>query len=244
MYGEIEKLGKGGVCSLPVSESEGIAALVGDSHASHLSEAFVVASHNLGFDALLASRANSPFLFLEGVSEGGASNEQRRMVKHLIELGVRIVVVAQSTYQISFQDGRDWADAMRPVLEEFTVAGVRVVLVGESVFVGERVFVGADPQDCSALQIYLSACAADIERQTSQLLGQRSRFQQEADLAQEIDSVVLFDSARHLCPEELCSLRRNGRWWWRDNGHISVYASEQLGVPLQAAMREALRFEN
>jgi hypothetical protein len=75
-------------------------------------------------------------------------------------------------------------------------------------------------------------------------LGQRSRFQQEADLAQEIDSVVLFDSARHLCPEELCSLRRNGRWWWRDNGHISVYASEQLGVPLQAAMREALRFEN
>ena len=238
MYGELQKLGRGGVCTLPVSESEGIAALVGDSHASHLSEAFVVASHNLGLDALLASRANSPFLFLEGVSEGGASNEQRGMVKHLIELGVRIVVVAQSTYQISFQDGRDWADAMRPVLEEFTVAGVRVVLVGESVFVG------ADPQDCSALQIYLSACAADIERQTSQLLGQRSRIQQEADLAQEIDSVVLFDSARHLCPEELCSLRRNGRWWWRDNGHISVYASQQLELPLQAAMRAALRFED
>lgn len=238
MYGEIEKLGEGGVCTLPVSGSKGIAALIGDSHASHLSGAFVVASHNLGFDALLASRANAPFLFLEGVSEDGVSNEQRRMVKHLIERGVRIVVVAQSTYQISFQDGHDWADAMRPVLEELTIAGVRVVLVGESLFVG------ADPQDCSAFQIYLSACAADVERQTGQLLGQRSRFQQEADLAREIGSVVLFDSARHLCPEELCRIRRNGRWWWRDNGHISVYASRQLEVPLQAAMTAVLKSEN
>ena len=234
MYGEIEKLGNGGKCTLSIPESKGIAALVGDSHASHMSEAFVAASHNLGFDALLASRANSPFLFLEGTYGDGASDDQRRMVKHLIDVGVQIVVVAQSNYQISFQEGQDWADAMRPILDEFTEAGVKVVLVGESIFVA------ADPLECSALQIYLSACAADVERQTSQLLGQRARFRQEVDLARENAAVILFDSARYLCPEELCSLRRDGRWWWRDNGHISVYASKQLEVPLQAAMTAAL----
>lgn len=232
--GELEKLGKEGPCTLPVSESKGTAALIGDSHASHLSEAFIIASHNLGFDALLASRGNSPFLYLEGFAKGGASDEQRRMVKYLIERRVQLIVVAQSTYQIPFQGNQNWADAMRPVLKELTVAGIKVVLVAESIIVGE------DPQNCSAFQILFSMCAAETEKQTRQLLGQRVRFWQETSLAQEINSVVLFDSALHLCPEELCGLRREGHWWWRDNNHISVFASQQLERPLQAAMTEAL----
>ena len=238
MYGEIEKLNEGGPCTLPTRNSRGTAALIGDSHASHLSEAFVGASHGLGLDALLASRANSPFLYLDDVAIEGKSDEQRTMVDHLIRRKVQLVVVAQSTYPVTFRAGSDWGDAMRPVLDELSNAGIRVVLVAESIFVG------VDPQDCSALQIYLSQCAADVEKETSQLLGQRGRIQEEIELVSEFGSVVLFDSAPLLCPDESCAIRRDGQWWWRDESHISVHASKQLENPLRAAMASALESES
>jgi hypothetical protein len=123
---------------------------------------------------------------------------------------------------------------MRPVIQKLTSSGINVVLVAESINVG------ADPQDCSALQIRLSLCSADVSRSTSQLLSQRGRIQQEVELVGESEAVVHFDSATYLCPDERCRLRRANQWWWRDNGHISVFASQQLSEPLKIAIAQAL----
>lgn len=234
VYGEISRLGEDGPCTLTISDSRGAIALIGDSHASHLSEAFVAAAHDLGFDALLATRANNPFLYLEGVARDGGDGTPERIVQYLIERNIDLAVIAQATYPISYQDGKDWIDGMRPVIQKLTSSGINVVLVAESINVG------ADPQDCSALQIRLSLCSADVSRSTSQLLSQRGRIQQEVELVRESEAVVHFDSATYLCPDERCGLRRANQWWWRDNGHISVFASQQLSEPLEIAMAQAL----
>lgn len=234
IYGEIDRLGVNGPCLVRSSGSMGVAALIGDSHASHLSEAFVTAANALSLDALLASRANSPFLFLEGVASDGSNFEQRQMIEHLKTLNVVLVVVAQSNYPITFDVGRTWEDGMRPVLRELTNSGIKVVLVAESLIVEEN------PLACSALQISFSACKADISIDTESLLSRRRRHASELRLEKEFSSVVLFDSARYMCPESTCPVRRDGHWWWRDGGHISVYASRQLSTSLQEKMQSVI----
>jgi hypothetical protein len=123
---------------------------------------------------------------------------------------------------------------MRPLLRALTDANIKVILIAESVFVN------VDPQDCSGFQIRISVCDADVVKDTLQLQRQRGRIDQEVSLDQEFDAVSLFDSSKYLCPETLCAVRRNGHWWWRDNGHISVYASKQLTQPLEQAMARAI----
>lgn len=235
VYGEINRLAPNGPCVVSTPDSRGIAALIGDSHASHLSEAFVAASHSLGYDAMLASRANNPFLFREGVTENGSSELERQLVSHLVDSGVKLVVLAQAMYSnVNYLPGQSWYHGMLPILQTFSNAGIPVVLVGESVNVG------VDPLECSALQISLSQCPADVLRSTVQLKANRGRTAEEFSLAAQLRRVVLFDWADELCPMPTCEIYRDGYWLWRDNGHISIHASELLSEPLENAMRAAL----
>jgi len=233
-YGDISKLSRGQDCVIETSGALGVAALVGDSHASHLSEAFVSASRDLRLDAMLASRANSPFLFLEKVADAGNSREQRQMVEHLIQTGVTLVVLAQSDYSIPYLKDSGWDDGMRPVLTALTQAGIRVVLVSQSVFVE------VNPLACSTLQVRVGACDAEIAPDTTRLNLNRKRVVLEQRLDAEFPAVRTYDALPYLCPEESCPLRREGKWWWRDGGHISVHASEQLTASLRDAMASAL----
>jgi len=241
IYGVIQKLEEGGPCTLTTPRSAGVAALIGDSHASHLSEAFIEASRQLGLDAMLASRANTSFLLLQSVAVGGTKDTDagvQQMMELLIRRKVRLVVIAQSDYSIEYISGQSWSDGMRPILTKLTRAGIKVVLVAQSTNIG------ADPLECSAFQVKLSSCYAIVERDSALMFGQRGRTTEEKMLTEEFNSVVYFDSAKFLCPEERCAIRRGGHWWWRDNGHISLYASQQLSEPLSSAMRRVLETDN
>ena len=237
VYGEIERLSLDGPCvvKLPSGLPLGVAALVGDSHASHLSEAFIEASHALSLDAMLATHANQPFLIFREDTDGGSSRYTEEIVRHVISSRVSLVVVAQSEYQIGDDEGRSWMEGMRNVLEELKAAKIRVVVVAQSLNAG------ADPVECSMFQTRISMCPADLSFETAARLNNRWRVEFESRLAEQFRGVVLYDSAKYLCPEAVCALRRNGRWWWRDNGHISVYASKELTESLESAMQAALR---
>jgi peptidoglycan/LPS O-acetylase OafA/YrhL len=234
VYGDLSRLQIGGSCILPASTSRGIAALIGDSHASHLSEAFVIAARDLNLDAMLASRASTPFLYLESLTVDGTNELPRQMIEHLIAQDVAVVVIAQSNYALRFLENKTWADGMRPVLQQLEAAGIPAVLVAQSVTVD------VDPQACSHLQMRVGVCPADVVRDTAQLRSDRDRFSSEVELATSIEGVVLLDTFEYLCPSRQCATKRDGHWWWRDSGHISIYASSHLSLPLRDAMRRAL----
>lgn len=41
----------------------------------------------------------------------------------------------------------------------------------------------------------------------------------------------IMDAAPTLCPAKTCSVYREGKWWWRDDAHLSIVASKFL-IPL------------
>lgn len=232
--GILVRLQPEGPCTLSFDGAQSTAILLGDSHAGHLSEAFVGASEELGMNAILAARGNSPFVYPSGTRDESTPSQTQTLVDLAISRKVDVAVIAQSVYSSNFAPGVDWESAFRPVLEDLTSAGIRVVLVAQSVYLN------TEPRSCSPLQTRLGLCNQIETRDSELLLMSRPRVASERLLADMSQGVVLFDSAKHLCPEPECSNRRGTNWWWRDNGHISVFASTQLRPYLRDAMMEAL----
>lgn len=230
-YGEVSRLQQDGPCTLILDGAQSTAILLGDSHAGHLSEAFVGASKELGMNAILAVRGDSPFLYPSGARDISDASQTQALVDLAISRNVSVAVIAQSDYANNFAPGVDWGNAFRPVLEDLTSAGVRVVVVAQSVFMD------ADPRSCSPIQINLSQCDQLVSRDTQELFTARRRLSSEKRLVSEFQGVALFDSAKILCPDKRCSNRRQNEWWWRDGGHISIPASESLTGHLTAVIR-------
>lgn len=222
--GTSSELGPGGKCVLTLDGATDSVALVGDSHAGHLSDGMEIAARNLNMNLLLGSRAGSPFLLSPQASETDA------MLDVIVDQRVDVAVIAQSNYPVPDDE---WYLGMREVLQTLTRSEIGVVLVAQSLFTDQA------PLKCSYLKITMSMCQADVSLSTSELLGQRGRISIEQRLINEFPQVVYLDTARFLCPSERCEIRRKGRWWWRDGGHISVFASRQLAEPLQQAIAMA-----
>jgi len=233
-YGELSRLQENGPCTLTFDGAQSTAILLGDSHAGHLSEAFVGASKELGMNAILAVRGNSPFVYPGGVREVANPSQTQLLVDLAITRKVSVAVIAQSDYANNFASGVDWESAFRPVLEDLTAAGVRVVVVAQSVLMD------ADPRMCSPIQISLSRCDQLVSRDTNELFAARKRLSSEKRLVSEFQGVELFDSAQILCPDTRCSNRRQNEWWWRDGGHISIPASRALTGDLSAVIRSLI----
>jgi hypothetical protein len=233
-YGELSRLQKDGPCTIIFDGAQSTAILLGDSHAGHLSEAFVGASKELGMNAILAVRGSSPFVYPGGVREVANPSQTQLLVDLAIARKVSVAVIAQSDYANNFAPGVNWESAFRPVIEDLTAAGVRVVVVAQSVLMD------ADPRMCSPIQISLSRCDQLVSRDTNELLAARKRLSSEKRLVSEFQGVELFDSARLLCPDTRCPNRRQNEWWWRDGGHISVPASRALTGDLSAAIRSLI----
>ena len=233
-YGELSRLQENGPCTLTFDGAQSTAILLGDSHAGHLSEAFVGASKELGMNAILAVRGNSPFVYPGGVREVANPSQTQLLVDLAITRKVSVAVIAQSDYANNFASGVDWESAFRPVLEDLTAAGVRVVVVAQSVLMD------ADPRMCSPIQISLSRCDQLVSRDTNELFAARKRLSSEKRLVSEFQGVALFDSSQILCPDTRCSNRRQNEWWWRDGGHISIPASRALTGDLSAVIRSLI----
>ena len=232
--GILVRLQPEGPCTLSFDGAQSTAILLGDSHAGHLSEAFVGASKELGMNAILAVRGNSPFVYPGGLREVANPSQTQLLVDLAITRKVSVAVIAQSDYANNFASGVDWESAFRPVLEDLTAAGVRVVVVAQSVLMD------ADPRMCSPIQISLSRCDQLVSRDTNELFAARKRLSSEKRLVSEFQGVALFDSAQILCPDTRCSNRRQNEWWWRDGGHISIPASRALTGDLSAVIRSLI----
>jgi hypothetical protein len=185
-------------------------------------------------NAILAVRGSSPFVYPGGVREVANPSQTQLLVDLAIARKVSVAVIAQSDYANNFAPGVNWESAFRPVIEDLTAAGVRVVVVAQSVLMD------ADPRMCSPIQISLSRCDQLVSRDTNELLAARKRLSSEKRLVSEFQGVELFDSARLLCPDTRCPNRRQNEWWWRDGGHISVPASRALTGDLSAAIRSLI----
>ena len=235
-YGDLSKIRDKGPCIVQTTNASGKAVLIGDSHAGHLSEAFVGASEQLNLDAVIAVNGNHPYLLTSAV-DGDLSYPNQSLLA-IEEMRPNVVVVAQSGYEQLLPEGVTWADGFLPILRRLEKLGIPVVVVSASVQVG------VTPRACSPIQIEIELCSADKKLRTDLLnQGRKGRINEETRAVAEVTNAVIMDTLPILCPDELCATRRNGQWWWRDEAHISITASKAITPLMKSKMSEALKLQ-
>lgn len=238
-YGDLTNIEPGGKCVFPSGINGGSAVLIGDSHAGHLTEAFIPASHELGLDAVVAVKGNSPFLFKPWDSGFTTESYPFISLQRIKELKPSVVVIAQSGYNQDAPQGTNWSDEFLPVLQVLEEANIPVVVVAASVNVG------AYPQTCSIIQVNFRMCPAEQNLSRTELDNGRSyRTSEEKIAVSKVSNAIIFDTLQVLCPNEKCSTFRNGKWWWRDEAHISITASNAMIPMMTESMRQAINLKN
>ena len=234
-YGNLEKILNGGDCVLPVANSVGKAVLLGDSHAGHLTEAFVAASHEIGLTAVLAVNGNNPFLFKPWDFEATRNSYPYAVLDLIKTMNVDVVVIAQSGYNQNAPEGIRWSDEFIPVLKFLEKAKIPVVVVAASVNVGVY------PQACSVIQVYVRSCDADVILNANELeTGRGYRIGEELYAVGQVSNAIIMDTFPILCPEINCRVRREGKWWWRDEAHISITASREITPLMKTSLLSAI----
>jgi len=235
-YGDLMKIESGGKCVFPSGLNGGSAVLIGDSHAGQLTEAFIPASHELGLDAVVAVKGNNPYLFMTWDQVQNEASYPFISIQRIVEINPKVVVIAQSSYSREVPSGITWSDQFYPILEILENHKIPVVVVAESVVVNIR------PQECSVAQVMLGFCNAEKSLNRFDLEKGRSiRVKQEEIAVGKVNNAVILDTLPVLCPTQICSTRRDGEWWWRDDAHISITASKALTPLLTNTMRSAIK---
>lgn len=231
-YGNLQSLNPEGNCTIRIANSVGHAVLIGDSHAGHLSEAFVEAAHANQLDATIAVNGNHPYLFMPWDMSKTRENYPFKSLETMEIFRPQVVVIAQSSYNTDGPADVPWGDQFVPILRQLERMGIPVVVVAASLVPESR------PRECSIFQTSIGACPADKQVSTRKLLEARNpRFEEEKRAIAQVKNSVLMDAAPILCPISTCAVYRDGKWWWRDDAHLSIVASKSL-IPL---MTERIR---
>jgi hypothetical protein len=240
-YGDLANLNPGGPCTIAVDDSKGFTVLLGDSHAGMYSEAFVKASNELGLDAVISTNSNHPFLYRPWDEDLTKSEYPYQALETLASLKPRpsVVVIGQSEYPMGTTNGESWSEMFIPVLNRLEELDIAVVVLVSAFSVG------VEPRACSYLQVVIDRCNASVDRETNELEQSRlSRKTEERSAVGAVRNAVLMDTIGVLCPEATCSTYRDGKWWWRDNAHVSVTASRAMTPLMKLKMSEALKLQN
>ena len=228
--------------------------LVGDSHADHLSEALINSSLALGRPLTIATSNSCPFYDVVIVSSAQPRSTcttfVQRTTQWLLDQPAGTVVIgASSIYWNSdtFAVGPDAASQTRDrasksnyltaglesTVKQLQEAGHQVILVQDVPFFAPPY--NSDPQQFSVSDI---ASGRDLAmRMPLDLANSRQRAPRAGveQVAADTGATVL-DLRDYFCPMSLCTTELDGTYLYRDEGHISIAASEALTGRFTAAL--------
>jgi peptidoglycan/LPS O-acetylase OafA/YrhL len=239
-YGDLDNLNLGGSCEISVEGGKGFTILLGDSHAGMYSEAFIKASNDLGLSAIISTNSNRPFLFRPWDMESTREEFPYQVIEKIASLKMKpsAVVIGQSGYDMGTTNGETWSEMFVPILKQLEELDIAVVVIGAAFSVG------IEPQSCSNVQSRFGKCPFAIEWDTNSLDQSRSgRLVEEQLAVKMVRNTVLLNTIEVLCPDSTCSTYRNGKWWWRDNAHVSITASLAMAPLMELKLSEALKLQ-
>jgi len=220
--------------------------LVGDSHADHLSEAVIAATTQLDQPLTIATANACPFNDVYFSSTAAPRSSCRQFVQKTLQWfkqqppGI-VIVSASSVYWNSkvFSAGltpntmtRDLETkranlkaGLTSTVKQLEATGNRVVLVQDVPYFASPYV--SDPRQFSALKI---ASGQDLGTQMPRDFAdkkQQAARTANALVAQNTGAFVL-DLREFFCPKNLCRTQIGRTYLYRDDGHISIAAAEQL----------------
>ena len=246
-------------CTWRVSGARGTIVLIGDSNASHFTEAVVAAGRRARLNVTVATFYGCPLAVLRIYGTSAQEGPCRRFVDGSLAWLERtkpnlVVTAARSDGWLNSQrfglaaDGHApvtgekakaqvWEGGLRLALQRLNRAGVPVVVVAP---VPE---IPTQPSDCAVLLVLAHACHATVSRVASDAELHDAIEGQERAIAAAPDSFGL-NLTDAFCSRTRCSSAVGNRLLYYDSDHLSVTGSRFLTARFYDAIRRHVRRSN
>ncbi|HVN52314.1 MAG TPA: acyltransferase family protein [Acidimicrobiales bacterium] len=244
-------------CTWRVAHPEGTVVLLGDSNAGQLTEAAAEGANEEGYDLEAVTMSSCPFVDLEVIRYGQDQRDCTTFVTkslpQIVAAHPNLVVLALSSAaylpntHVALRDpttgvlatdqpgkAKLWTTSIRRVVERLTRAGIPVV------FVHTIPQFDWYPVDCG-IRAYGSplSCGLTVSRSQAEA-DRRYDFRAEEAAVAGVPHTTEVDLIDDVCSPSACTTYRDGVWWYRDGGHLSVAASKLLGPRLGEIVREGV----
>lgn len=220
--------------------------LIGDSHADHLSEAVIAATHELNDPLIIATANACPFFDVYLHSTAAPKSPCRTFVQKTLtwlkqQPPGTVILSSSSVYWNSkifsagstsdsvtndLENKRTYLQAgLLSTVKQLQASGHRVVLVQDVPYFASPY--ASDPHQFSVPQI------ASGENLGSQMpLAYADENQRAARYAKnavgEATGATVVDLREYFCPQEMCTTQLGQTYLYRDDGHISVGGAKGL----------------
>jgi peptidoglycan/LPS O-acetylase OafA/YrhL len=248
-----------GNCLWRTPNSKGLILLLGDSNAGHLTEAVVAASNRQGFDALVTTVPACPFIDRMSFSNGVPNVRCKKFVDGstaaIQVLKPKLVIVASASDgyieapSATIQSKTAPPDTQTPEEKAaIWTAGLNDLLLKINK-VSPALLVHPPPRfhtwaltSCASFFVWQDPqrCAADIPRHEVEKWRDKTVVAEKSAVARQSSTSTL-DLNQVLCTEDLCAVKKEGVWMYRDGAHISVPGSVQLMPIFERAIVETTR---
>ena len=204
------------------------ALLIGDSHAGHISQAFVDAASSQEYRAVVWTHSGCPILFTNSGVRGISKNciEVNLQMKKWVELNSPNVIIVsefiKSQYSLS--------DLKAALLALKSLSSNLLVIENSPVFPDERDFMVARPIIMAPYEPPKSFPESEMQIKD---VAASKKISEWASM-HGIDTMNI-DSL--FCESKLCSRYSGGEWLYRDSDHLSVVGGQLTTPQLKAYLR-------
>lgn len=249
-----------GKCEWEVPDAKGTIYLVGDSHSGHFLEPVLAASKAEGYNLVHASYGGCLFGDLQ---RAGAQADDPACSEFVDEwrdyIGTHpaslVIIANESTdpigapymvmqvpgepklYRTSAEKSAVWERELRVTLEAVSAGGNPVAVIGTTPRFSSNgleacptVWLLESPNRCSESH----TLAWEVSR------AEPARSAERKAVAA-VPGAFTTDFFDELCDVDTCSMRRAGRWLYRDSSHLTVEASLTLTDPFRDLIRKHAR---
>lgn len=245
--GEVGDANPRSACIWRVPDAKGKIVVIGDSHAWAINSGMVTAARQAGYDENMIYRAGCPFADVIRVATASVQRECRDFVEAKTEAIIRtdpalvVLVSNQDSYvhldsytlrdPVDGRTGRDeksraqiWQAGLTRTLQTFADNDIPAVVVSTVPQLAPF-----DLTLCPAWRLWVdpSGCVHTIARSTVDRDQHAGRVAT-ANAVRAVPGSRLVSFEDDLCTPEVCSTRRDGRFTYRDQTHISPTGAELL----------------
>jgi hypothetical protein len=237
-------------CTWYTPHSRGNVVLIGDSNAGQFTEGAVAAAELRGYNLTVAADSGCPFADLvvtestQRFDSAGCRRFYTSSMAAVARVRPALVIVASSSLEylhdgngVTFRDpttgevahssrdkARLWTRGLASMLQDFSRAGVPVVLVHNVPH-----FKNFSTLTCPGYKVYrqVSRCN-EVRSRVAVAASQRLSRQAEDEALAQTSGAVGVDFTPDICTPTRCETLRGDIWMYRDGAHLSIAGAETL----------------
>ena len=231
-------IGEASTCRYRPKKVDGLVILVGDSTAKSLSDGFVIATHNLGLEAMVFHLAGCPFQVSDSPFSQFCKSRNNDVWSAIRILKPAAVVVSNLNYLYVRDIG----------LPDLPIGPTRVAWASETqkVFAQlqklktEGLLAQPVPEFASDVRYEVTILKQHVIGEDRTVLNRGNEFLNEMDtkaVMRVFDDRSILNLYRQFCTSDLCSQVKDSKFMYEDGSHLSSVGSMVVAPEVEQALR-------